>query len=79
MIVIFILTDFFLHLKDPVNNEFPGKYELYSHPIFILNGFIAKYIIKENNQIVNIGVTCTLTSFNFFMLSNFGYFLFENT
>jgi hypothetical protein len=72
-----ILTDLILYLKDPINT-FPGWYLVYSHPLHILNGFLAKYIIKDNSQIINIGVSCALTSFNFFMLSNFGYFLFSS-
>jgi hypothetical protein len=74
MIALLILTDLILNLIYPVNT-FPGLFWLYSHPIHILNGFLSKYIIKKNDQIINIGVTSTLTALNFFFLSNFGYFL----
>jgi hypothetical protein len=73
MIVLLIITDLILSLTNH-DYPFPGWFWLYAHPIHILNGYLAKYIIKENDQIVNIGVTCSLTSMNFFFLSNLGYF-----
>lgn len=50
----------------------------YLYPIHILNGFISKYIIKKPNQYIRIGINCTTTSINFFILSNLGYFLFDD-
>jgi hypothetical protein len=73
MIVLLIITDFILSLMYD-GYPFPGWYCLYVYPIHLMNGYLAKYIIKENDQIINIGVTCSLTSMNFFFLSNLGYF-----
>jgi hypothetical protein len=75
MIALLIFTDLILYLKDSKNYIFPGWFWLYAHPIHILNGFLAKYIIKNNEQYLRIGLTCTLTSINFWILSNFGVFL----
>jgi hypothetical protein len=54
---------------------FFGMWILYVYPTHIINGFISKLIINKPNQYVHIFVGCTITSFNFFMLSNLGKFL----
>ena len=53
-----------------------GWWLVYVYPTHIINGLITKLIVKRPNQYVNIGVACSITSFSFFMLSNFGYFIF---
>jgi hypothetical protein len=52
-----------------------GWWLIYVYPTHLINGFITKLIVKESNQWVNIGVASSLTSLNFFWLSNLGYFL----
>lgn len=75
------ISDLLLHFffnKEGQQEIYPlyGWWIVYVYPTHILNGFLSKYIIKKPNQVVNIGVACTLTGFSFFMLSNFGKFLF---
>jgi len=80
VLMLFISDIFTSMIYNDANNKYPliGWWLLYTYPAHILNGFISKILIKDPNQYINIGVTCLLTSFNFFMLSNFGVFIFES-
>jgi len=52
-----------------------GIYMLFNYIIDQINGQIAKFMIKSENQATNICICGILTSCNFWFLSNFGVFL----
>ena len=80
ILAMLFISDILIHFiyGNADNDLYPlyGWWMLYIYPVHLINGIISKYLVKEPEQIVNIGVTCTLTGFNFFMLSNLGRFIF---
>ena len=75
MFLIFLLhfvTDIVINIIQ--KNELFGQYMIINYLIDQINGFLSKYIVQKEDQYVNIGLTCILTSCNFWFLSNLGVF-----
>ena len=61
----------------PENTIYPlfGWWIIYIFPTHLLNGLISKLVIKDDKKYLRIGLASSITSLNFFILSNFLYFI----
>lgn len=80
----FVMTYYICHLilgyinNTPENVIYPlyGWWIVYVFPTHLINGLLSKFVIKDDYKYSRIGLTSSITSLNFFILSNFSYFIF---
>jgi hypothetical protein len=75
-----VLSVFLLHfITDLIINvmmgyQLFGQYMVINYTIDQINGQLSKYMVKKEDQVINITVCAILTSCNFWFLSNLGVF-----
>jgi len=72
-ILMIFITDLIISLIQ-TNMPIVGIWMLYTYPVYILNGLIARLMIKDVSQYGRISAAVLISSVNFFILTNLGYY-----